>query len=334
MDWDLLKRVSRSMYLSLRVLPEAVRPGMGLGYLLCRAADTIADTRLVTNAERRAALEAYRAAFEGKFTPALSPAEALAGHQASESEKELLARLHECVELWHKRPAAERLLLKDVVFRVTDGMRMDLESFPADDEKGLTAFSSAEELDRYCGFIGGGPGLFWTLLLRLHLKEVKGADPALADCGFKLGKGLQITNILRDVPKDLRLGRCYLPEPELKAVGLAPKDLLKPENAERLRPVMETWLRYGLENLDAGRAYVEAMPSLRLRAAAAWPLLLSLRTLALVRRSADLLKPGADVKVTRGEVYGLLAATPWTLSSPARFKARYEADRSALADLS
>ncbi|MDE2292667.1 MAG: squalene/phytoene synthase family protein, partial [Elusimicrobia bacterium] len=277
MDWDLLKRVSRSMYLSLRVLPEAVRPGMGLGYLLCRAADTIADTRLVPNAERRGALEAYRAAFAGGKAPELRAAEGFAKHQASASEKELLGRLGECVRLWEGRPERERALLADVVFSVVDGMRMDLERFPSDDESGLAAFASEDDLDRYCGCIGGGPGLFWTGLLRLHVKKVDEAPAELDAHGFRLGKGLQITNILRDVPKDLRLGRCYLPEPDLARAGLTPRDLLDPANAARLRPVLQRWLSWALGNLDAGREYVARMPTLRLRAAAAWPLLLSVR---------------------------------------------------------
>ena len=39
----LLKRVSRSFYLSLRLLPGSVRPTLGLAYRLARASDSIAD---------------------------------------------------------------------------------------------------------------------------------------------------------------------------------------------------------------------------------------------------------------------------------------------------
>lgn len=333
MDWTLLQHVSRSMYLSLRVLPETVRPGMGLGYLLCRAADTIADTRVVPNAERRQVLEEFRAAFDGQWVPALSPTAAMAEHQASDAERELLTRLGECLALWAGRPEAEKALLKEVVHSVIDGMRMDLDRFPGDDQRSLRALRTAGELERYCDLIGGGPGLFWTRLLRLYVPSLKAAPAALEEQGRRLGRGLQITNILRDVPKDLRLGRCYLPEPELKAVGLAPEDLLEPKAAQKLRPVMKAWLRWGLGELDQGRGYVMAMPSLRLRAAAAWPLLLSVRTLSLVARSERLLEPGATVKVSRKEVYGLLAATPWTLSSEYRFGARYESARGDLAAL-
>ncbi|MCX7887472.1 MAG: squalene/phytoene synthase family protein, partial [Verrucomicrobiae bacterium] len=51
----LLRGVSRSFYLTLRVLPAAIRPQVSLAYLLARATDTIADTGVVPP-ERRVGL--------------------------------------------------------------------------------------------------------------------------------------------------------------------------------------------------------------------------------------------------------------------------------------
>ena len=48
----ILKQVSRSFYLTLNVLPANVRDQMGLSYLFARAADTIADTDLISRAQR------------------------------------------------------------------------------------------------------------------------------------------------------------------------------------------------------------------------------------------------------------------------------------------
>ena len=39
-----LKDVSRSFYLTLRVLPARIRTPIGLAYLLARTSDTVADT--------------------------------------------------------------------------------------------------------------------------------------------------------------------------------------------------------------------------------------------------------------------------------------------------
>lgn len=53
----LLRDVSRSFYLTLRVLPSEIRPQISLAYLLARATDTIADTKAVPRAKRLAALQ-------------------------------------------------------------------------------------------------------------------------------------------------------------------------------------------------------------------------------------------------------------------------------------
>ena len=52
----ILKAVSRSFYLSMVWLPPAMRRGIALGYLLARAADSVADTSSAPAAERVAAL--------------------------------------------------------------------------------------------------------------------------------------------------------------------------------------------------------------------------------------------------------------------------------------
>ncbi|HXH83901.1 MAG TPA: squalene/phytoene synthase family protein, partial [Candidatus Tectomicrobia bacterium] len=59
----LLRRVSRSFFLSLSILPRGVREPLGLAYLLARAADTVADTRLIARAERLAHLATLRRAY-------------------------------------------------------------------------------------------------------------------------------------------------------------------------------------------------------------------------------------------------------------------------------
>lgn len=62
LDWLLLKRVSRSFYLTLRILPGPVREPISLAYLLARLSDTEADGA-VSDAERE--LLVRRAELEG-----------------------------------------------------------------------------------------------------------------------------------------------------------------------------------------------------------------------------------------------------------------------------
>src|SRR5207249_12306750 len=104
--------------------------------------------------------------------------------------------------------------------------------------------------------------------------------------GVLFGKGLQLVNILRDLPADLQQGRCYLPGGRLRALGLKPADLLDPANEPRLRPLYDSYLDLAQGHLHAGWAYTNALPGRnpRLRLACAWPILIGLET---IKRSEE-----------------------------------------------
>jgi farnesyl-diphosphate farnesyltransferase len=111
--------------------------------------------------------------------------------------------------------------------------------------------------------------------------------------------GLQLVNILRDLPEDLRMGRCYLPLEALQEAKLKVSDLL--ENPAKARPVFEHWLMQAEAWLEAGAAYTKGIRGRRLRFSVALPRLLGVETLALLRRHPPL-ETGHRLRVTRGTV--------------------------------
>src|ERR1043166_7280685 len=62
----ILSRVSRSFYLSIRLLPKNLRDPVSLGYLLARASDTIADTAEVPIALRTEKLQLLARGIQGE----------------------------------------------------------------------------------------------------------------------------------------------------------------------------------------------------------------------------------------------------------------------------
>src|ERR1039458_9833921 len=90
----LLKASSRSFYLTLRVLPGAIRPQIGLAYLLARTTDTIADTGIVPLAQRLDALQKLRERILGQNAAPLNFGE-LARHQALPAEQMLLEKVED-----------------------------------------------------------------------------------------------------------------------------------------------------------------------------------------------------------------------------------------------
>jgi len=314
----LLKRVSRSFYLSLAVLPAAVRPTIGLAYLFARAADTIADTRLIERRARITHLSALRAEMTASEPGRLAAIIAAARPQSLAAERDLIERLPDLYAAYQTVAPADRERVRAVIDTIIEGMTFDLTVFPGEDEGKLAALETREDLDRYTYLVAGCVGEFWTEVHVAHRRRLSQWDlRAMKPLGVRFGKALQLTNVLRDVARDLRHGRCYLPRQELARLGLAPGDLLDPQVVPAVRPLLVDLLNTALDHYEAGWQYTFAIPraETRMRLACAWPLLIGLRTLDLLARSPNWLDPAATLKVPRVSVYGLLAHSLGTVWS-------------------
>jgi farnesyl-diphosphate farnesyltransferase len=315
----ILRQVSRSFYLNLRIVPACVRDQLSLSYLFARAADTIADTDLIERGSRLLYLKQFKAQFvEDRVDwPAVRAIQAaLIPHQRQSGERTLLERLDDCFRVYQAFAPDDRARIRRLLTTLTNGMEMDLTVFPGDSAHDLTALKTLDELDRYTYFVAGCVGEFWTEMTCAHVPALASWDKAhMAAIGVRFGKGLQLTNILKDIARDLQRGRCYIPESLLREAGLAPADLLKPDAVRDLRPVLVKLLRIALEHLDQGWIYTMSIPrrELRLRLACMWPILFAGGTLRDVARSADLLNPAVNVKIPKREVRAIIATTILTL---------------------
>ena len=312
---DILKQVSRSFYLTLAVVPANVRDQIGLSYLFARAADTIADTDMIERAQRLQFLKQFRAQFAGEqisWDAIRGIQAALIPHQADTAERVLLQRLEDCFKLYQDCTQDDRLRIRRLMGTLPNGMEMDLLRFHGDTARDLTALQTLDDLDQYTYFVAGCVGEFWTDMTCGH-------RPALADwnvremsaIGVRFGKGLQLTNILKDLAKDLQRGRCYIPEAMLKEAGLTPKNLLQQDKTAAFRPVLRQLLTIAREHLDQGWLYTMAIPrmEIRLRLSCMWPILFAGETLRLIARSDELLNPAVTLKISRGTVYRIMALT-------------------------
>ena len=325
---QLLPQVSRSFYLSLRVLPQNLRQPIGLAYLFCRAADTITDTALLPRELRLTYLGQYRAAFcEDGPTAVSALQQHLTDRQHNPAERALLARLADCFTLLSAMAPEDQRRIRELVLILTQGMQMDLTMFPGEGDNRVGALETCAELDRYTYCVAGCVGEFWTRIAAAHLPSLRHWDMATMETrAVRFGKGLQLTNILRDLAQDLRLGRCYLPRVELTVLGVQPEDLLDPSALGRVRPLLGDLLNLTLAQYREGWAYTLAIPrrEWRLRLACAWPLLIGLSTLALVGRSQRLLDPTVRLKVARVQVYGMLLRSLLTVWSDRALERYYE----------
>jgi farnesyl-diphosphate farnesyltransferase len=304
---DLLRATSRSFYLTLRVLPRAIRPQIGLAYLLARTTDTIADTDLLPVDQRLDALHRLRERILGHDSAPLNFGE-LARQQGSPAEKLLLEKVEDSLALLPALSAEDLKQVREVLAIITGGQELDLRRFAGAAAGQLTALATAAELDDYTYRVAGCVGGFWTKLCRAHLFPRAPLDePQFLADGIRFGKGLQLVNILRDLPADLKQGRCYLPAAELAAVNLTPADLLDAANEPKLRPLYDRWLDAAEAHLAAGWRYTNTLPfsQFRVRLACAWPILIGVKTIERLR-AETVLDGGRRVKISRGEVKWLM----------------------------
>ncbi len=319
---SILRDVSRSFYLTLRILPASIRPQIGLAYLLARTSDTIADTELVQVDKRLGALAALRGRIAGSRSEPLDFS-SFTVPQGSSAERKLLEKCEQALLELARMCPADRALVQEVLETITSGQELDLRRFEGASTANVIALKTDLELDDYTYRVAGCVGEFWTRICRAHLfPEAVLDESGLLRNGVRFGKGLQLVNILRDIPGDLRHGRCYLPAEKLVLRGLQPPDLLHSENEPRLRPLYQEYLSLAEEHLHQGWVYTNELPRrcFRVRLACAWPILIGFETLELLRRS-PVLGTSAPVKISRRRVKQLMFLSALYYPWPARWRA-------------
>lgn len=289
-----------------------MRDPIGLGYLLARAADTIADTSLIPPAQRLDLLLSLRSQVNGAPDEgALSQmAVDVARQQSQSDEKVLLESLGPALAVLSQMSEPDRKAVREIVTTLTKGMEFDLRTFPDESSGNIVALQAFDELDQYTYMVAGCVGEFWTKMTYVHMPGTLKDEPeTMLGRGIRFGKALQMTNVLRDCGKDLRIGRCYLPVTMLDRFGLSPRDLLLPTTSLRAKPLMYELVGKALDHFHEAIEYTLAIPasSVRLRLACLWPILIGLETLLLLVHNDNWLDPEKVSKIRRSDVYRIIA---------------------------
>ena len=310
----ILQGVSRSFGLTIRLLPPALQAPVGIGYLLARATDTVADTTALPLAERQVLLDLMTQAIATPSTSASEDPElqrltqAFAAQQTDPHERALMQALPQCLPLLHTLHPADQASVRQVLGHITRGQQLDMARFGP----GLHALQTEAELSDYTWLVAGCVGEFWTELCGRHLIGYSLLPQAeMMRMGRAYGMGLQRLNIIRDAGADLAAGRCYWPEETLAHAGLSPEVLARAaqtgdaDTLQALAPLYTAWLDHTQAQLAEGMRYALALQPLRLRLASALPALIGARTIALLRQAG----PAAltqRVKMPRSEINALL----------------------------
>ena len=312
---EILRGVSRSFILTIRALPQGLRRPVAVAYLLARASDTMADTAAAPVEARVQCLRGFMAGLLGQgngLIPGLADI-----YPDLEPEQYLLKNLDRVIAALDALPEADRREIVSLMENITHGQEIDLLKFP--DAIIVRALETAEELEEYTYLVAGCVGEFWTRICTAHLPQYGRLDlDDLCRLGRRFGQGLQLVNILRDLPEDIRNGRCYLPMAELRQAGIAdPQDLR--DHLQLAGSVFEHWRQQALGYHEDGRQYIQEIRPLRIRFACLLPWALGVRTLKLMAERSPL-EQRERIKVDRKEVGRIMRRALWGAMSNSAVK--------------
>jgi farnesyl-diphosphate farnesyltransferase len=313
LDTKLLRSVSRSFYLSIRILPRQLRKPMALAYLLARTTDTVADSAEISPSIRIETLKLLSDAIQGRASRK-AVAELVARFvplQQNIRERQLLESLVDCLAWLERMDCADASNIRELLETITRGQMLDLKRF--DNPNEIRALNTAADLDEYTFLVAGCVGEFWTRLCSRHVNNFANRTEAeMLALGKRYGMALQLINVLRDAGSDLRAGRCYFPEHELIAAHLNSSQILA--QPEAFQPIYRRWLEKARAGLESGMEYSDAIKDGRLRAATVLPALIGARTLSLLDAAGQIALQRM-VKVPRREIRAMILRLTLTIAS-------------------
>jgi phytoene synthase len=199
------RRANSNFSWVFRLLPADQRRGMEALYAFARHLDDVTDTDQSLE-RRRLGLDFWR--------------EELAAGLNGQLHGPVMPALADTVRRFE--------IPRDYLDQILDGVAMDL------DHRGFETF---HDLRRYAEHVASAVGL--ACLSIWGCRDPRAAVPAI-DCGI----AFQLTNILRDLAEDARLGRCYVPTEDLTRYAFTrdnfpPSLPLVPETAQRFLDLLQ-----------------------------------------------------------------------------------------------
>jgi phytoene synthase len=193
-------RSGSSFYYSFLFLPQNQRRAITALYAFCREVDDVVD-ECQDPQIAATKLAWWRQELSGLY--AGKPQ-----HPVSQALQSACAEFH---------------LPEEQLQEIIDGMEMDLQQ---------TRYLDFKALSLYCYRVASVVGLLAAEIFGYQ-------DRKTQKYAHDLGLAFQLTNIIRDVGEDARMGRIYLPIDELQRFGVPAADILNARHSDNFRRLME-----------------------------------------------------------------------------------------------
>ena len=307
--YEAVQGVSRTFALTVEALDEPMASQIGLGYLLCRVADTIEDAGHIPPDEQVSLLATYDAALDphadGTMLDFRSAVDPWLPEPERSEDWRVVARAPTVWATFADQPADAQAAIVPPVREMVDGMADFLSAHAA---TGGLRLADYAELEEYCYYAAGTVGMLITNLLTRD-GVAQDRSETLYETAGSFARLLQLVNVAKDVHADFHEeNNVYLPATWLAAEDVEQEHVLADRNHDAAARVVDRTATRARTFLDDAQSYLEAMPLSHGNTLAAWsvPYLLGVGTLRELRnRPGDALTE-TGVKVDREEVFAVM----------------------------
>ena len=316
-----LRKVSRSFYITLVILPREIFKPVSVAYLLARIADTVADTLLqVSFTNKRDFLLSFKNQIQNEdldenFLKELN--KFLFELKKYPVQRDLIRFIPDLFQIYFSLNEIERFHVKSITVRLITGIENDLDKFESDDSNRVISLDSFDEFDSYTYNAAGCVGEFWTDISLKNNSSVSLINyQKMMLLGIQFGKALQITNIIRDIRSDFDIGRCYIPNQLLSIYHLKPQDLIQEKLSISAKKLIRNVIQINLENYLHAIEYFLLIPkrNFRLRLACLIPILIGVKTIKQISLNQDF-STQRSLKIPRRSVYIIMINAFWIVVS-------------------
>jgi len=310
LDWchEAVQGVSRTFAITIDLLEAPMADAIGVGYLLCRVADTIEDAGHIPPDEQAALLRQYARVLDPDDATEVSEFRVAVDEWIPEDggdDWDVVDHAPRVVATFESQPESVRDAARPPVRELVGGMATFVDEHS---DSGGLRIGTVDELEEYCYYVAGTVG---ELVTNLVARDADASRTGrMRETAESFALLLQLVNVAKDVYTDYHdENNVYLPASWLRAHGVPQDEVCDPEHATDVTAVVARTAEHAQGYADDALAYLEAMPETRGNRLVAWaiPFLLAVGTLREVRqRPGDALRR-EGIKVEREEVGALLA---------------------------
>jgi len=198
------KKHAKSFYFASQFLPKDKRYAAYAVYAICRISDHCVDNP---------------ASFSSPLDLETIKNKIIAAYGDAPLDDKILLAFRQTVKKYN--------IPREYFDELIEGMYMDLDK---------SRYENFKELYRYCYKVAGVVGL---IMLTIFGHE----HPKTKIYAIRLGVAMQLTNILRDIKEDFKLGRIYLPKDEMERYGITEEMISQGRISKRFRHFLKFQIR-------------------------------------------------------------------------------------------